>query len=526
MPRHPDARVYELSDALVAADAGAAPTTCSRTSPPATSRSPPIVVQVQLANHFRAPRAGAGAAAPRRLARRRRRGDRASRAIPARKLGRAGARAASRARPSGRWRGWPRSSSTCASARCASSGARRDDGERLVLETAARDLLALARGGRPAPRRERGDLACGPPLSDARHPALLARCVVAVNHALGGGAVDQVLQLAGALPRSASPSPLSAAVVEPAEERLDRRAVPAGCASRCSSERRLRFFCCLMFATRASSGGRSAAYRSGRAAGRGQRCIAPAERRERRGRLGRSTAVFAFWTGVSRVAGLVARDRGRGHLRHPGLDRAFVIAFQVPNLLRSLVADSALSAAFVPVFTELEEQGRQRRGPAPGRGALRPDQRSGSALITRGRDRHRARGSCRSSRRGCRPTWSTRPVHAGADHVPDRGAAGPDRPGGRRSCRPAAQFGAHGLRAGAVERRDHRRPGGGDAARPDGRPHHVYAVGDRGRAPWPSSCTCCPRCGAGGRSRSRSASATAHVRRVLVLMLPVTSASG
>jgi hypothetical protein len=30
-------------------------------------------------------------------------------------------------------------------------GRTRDDGERLVLETAARDLLALARGDRPAP---------------------------------------------------------------------------------------------------------------------------------------------------------------------------------------------------------------------------------------------------------------------------------------------------------------------------------------------------------------------------------------
>ena len=36
---------------------------------------------------------------------------------------------------------------------------------------------------------------------------------------------------------------------------------------------------------------------------------------------------------------------------------AFVVAFQVPNLLRSLVADSAMSAAFIPVFTELDEQG-------------------------------------------------------------------------------------------------------------------------------------------------------------------------
>ena len=34
---------------------------------------------------------------------------------------------------------------------------------------------------------------------------------------------------------------------------------------------------------------------------------------------------------------------------------AFVIAFNVPNLIRSLVADNAISAAFVPVFVELRE---------------------------------------------------------------------------------------------------------------------------------------------------------------------------
>jgi putative peptidoglycan lipid II flippase len=39
---------------------------------------------------------------------------------------------------------------------------------------------------------------------------------------------------------------------------------------------------------------------------------------------------------------------------------AFTIAFQVPNLIRSLFADSALSAAFVPVFTELLETNRRR----------------------------------------------------------------------------------------------------------------------------------------------------------------------
>jgi putative peptidoglycan lipid II flippase len=39
---------------------------------------------------------------------------------------------------------------------------------------------------------------------------------------------------------------------------------------------------------------------------------------------------------------------------------AFTIAFQVPNLVRSLFADAAIQAAFVPVFTEHIEQGRRR----------------------------------------------------------------------------------------------------------------------------------------------------------------------
>lgn len=76
--------------------------------------------------------------------------------------------------------------------------------------------------------------------------------------------------------------------------------------------------------------------------------------------LGRSTAVFAAWTGVSRIAGLVREIAAAAIFGTSGAISAFVVAFNVPNLLRSLVADSALSAAFVPVFTELEEEGRKK----------------------------------------------------------------------------------------------------------------------------------------------------------------------
>ncbi|HTI35164.1 MAG TPA: murein biosynthesis integral membrane protein MurJ [Miltoncostaea sp.] len=76
--------------------------------------------------------------------------------------------------------------------------------------------------------------------------------------------------------------------------------------------------------------------------------------------LGRSTAVFGAWTGVSRIAGLIREIVAAAIFGTSGAISAFVVAFNVPNLLRSLVADSALSAAFVPVFTELEEQGRKK----------------------------------------------------------------------------------------------------------------------------------------------------------------------
>ena len=82
--------------------------------------------------------------------------------------------------------------------------------------------------------------------------------------------------------------------------------------------------------------------------------------RPRRASLGRSTAIFATWTAVSRAAGLVREIIAAAIFGTQGAINAFVIAYQLPGLLRSLVADSALAAAFVPVFTELQERGRHR----------------------------------------------------------------------------------------------------------------------------------------------------------------------
>jgi len=76
----------------------------------------------------------------------------------------------------------------------------------------------------------------------------------------------------------------------------------------------------------------------------------------------RNTAIFSIATGLSRIAGLIREVVARGYFGTTGAASAFTVAFQVPNLIRGLVADAALSSAFVPVFTELLE--KERRGDA------------------------------------------------------------------------------------------------------------------------------------------------------------------
>jgi putative peptidoglycan lipid II flippase len=66
-------------------------------------------------------------------------------------------------------------------------------------------------------------------------------------------------------------------------------------------------------------------------------------------------------TGLSRVLGLLREIVARRYFGVEGPINAFTVAFQVPNLVRALVADAALSSAFVPVFSELLEKGEKRR---------------------------------------------------------------------------------------------------------------------------------------------------------------------
>ena len=85
------------------------------------------------------------------------------------------------------------------------------------------------------------------------------------------------------------------------------------------------------------------------------------EERGSRRRLAWSTAIFSLATGVSRVLGLIREIVAANYFGVRGPINAFTVAFQIPNLVRALVADAALSSAFVPVFSELLEKGERAR---------------------------------------------------------------------------------------------------------------------------------------------------------------------
>jgi putative peptidoglycan lipid II flippase len=79
-----------------------------------------------------------------------------------------------------------------------------------------------------------------------------------------------------------------------------------------------------------------------------------------RRRLALSTAIFALGTGLSRIAGLGREVVQASFFGTSQAFSAFTVASQVPNLFSNLFSQAALSAAFVPVFTELIQQGRRR----------------------------------------------------------------------------------------------------------------------------------------------------------------------
>ena len=80
------------------------------------------------------------------------------------------------------------------------------------------------------------------------------------------------------------------------------------------------------------------------------------------GHVARNTAIFSFGTGISRVAGLGREIIAASYFGTSAAASAFTIAYLVPNLVANLFANAVLSAAFVPVFTDLLQ--KDRRGEA------------------------------------------------------------------------------------------------------------------------------------------------------------------
>ena len=75
-----------------------------------------------------------------------------------------------------------------------------------------------------------------------------------------------------------------------------------------------------------------------------------------------STALFAAATGASRLVGMLREAAAAWIFSVQGeAINAFTVAYQIPNLIRSLVADAALGAAFVPIFNELLTKGERER---------------------------------------------------------------------------------------------------------------------------------------------------------------------
>jgi putative peptidoglycan lipid II flippase len=79
-----------------------------------------------------------------------------------------------------------------------------------------------------------------------------------------------------------------------------------------------------------------------------------------RRRIAVNTAIFAIATALSRIAGLGREVVQAAFFNTSKAASAFTLASQVPNLFSNLFSQAALSAAFVPVFTELLHEDRKK----------------------------------------------------------------------------------------------------------------------------------------------------------------------
>src|SRR5210317_363070 len=78
------------------------------------------------------------------------------------------------------------------------------------------------------------------------------------------------------------------------------------------------------------------------------------------GRIARSAGTVSIAVMCSRILGLIREQVFAGLFGAGFAYDSFVVAFRIPNLLRDLFGEGALSAAFVAVFSDYDEtRGRE-----------------------------------------------------------------------------------------------------------------------------------------------------------------------
>lgn len=82
--------------------------------------------------------------------------------------------------------------------------------------------------------------------------------------------------------------------------------------------------------------------------------------RENQAHFGRRLGAFASATMISRILGYIRDSMVAAYFGGGSQTDAFYAAFKIPNLLRRFLGEGALTAAFVPVFTEtLHQKGKE-----------------------------------------------------------------------------------------------------------------------------------------------------------------------
>ena len=79
----------------------------------------------------------------------------------------------------------------------------------------------------------------------------------------------------------------------------------------------------------------------------------PAETVKRRS-VAKSAGIVSAFVMLSRIFGLIREQIFAGFFGVGPARDAFIVAFRIPNLLRDLFAEGALSVAFVKVFTDFQ----------------------------------------------------------------------------------------------------------------------------------------------------------------------------